>query len=919
MSVQSPAHSPPIGPRATRRAETRRARAKSRPGWQPFVHGDPPRIVHVSGVTGGMTALLGRAIALADSRPVGARDGRSRGARRLAEDLAFVRGGTSDEAGEGARISKTRCSSTRLPRRAPTPRLNPDRRSAMARLVTLFHLSKKRLKWPSDRARERLGAQSRAAARIETHSERIASEARARSRRAHQAPLLRRATFGSPWSRTRGRLRCVARCSIVAGFERASGTRRALQRSRFIAALVPTLPSSGALPEASKRKSLRARESAKPRVSEKPRVPEKPREPENDGARASPQAPRAMAPSCARGQLDSRGRSSRARDAVRSLCDKVESPFEPRAGSGRRRRQGARVLRSRRLSPAYYPLESLLSLPARTTRWSCSTTRRRSRVPLPKRSRATRSKKPRSSPKRISPSKSCTSTITRLPKNRSTPGARAASLSVDRCPRISRHDPVRGEPGRHLHARHRATNPTSSAQSLAARGVARKTRGARPLDRPLGTWRDGRSSRCSRGAHRDPSRASHRARSSSRFACTREDRVGFDPRALESRGHGAEITVVVGPLARGVIAPAEGLVLVTEEEIFRKSARTGPRARLQEGDQALPRRSARARRGRLTSSTWSTASASTSGLDAQATSAGSRVDLLVVEYAGGDKLYLPGLSAEPDPEVLGRRGRRPSSIDSAARRSRRPRRASRRPCGRWPTSSCASTPSASAQPGQRFPTPDDDYRAFEATFPFDETPRSGARDRRGATATSRAPAPDGPPGLRRRRLRQDRGRDPRGVPRGVAAGKQVARALPDHGARAAALPHVRRAHARLPAQRRGCSRVSVEATSSDETIARLEGGQGRRRHRHAPPALEGRSLQGSRPAGRRRRAALRRHPQGAHQAARAQRRRAHAHGDADPAHAADGGRRAARHVAHHDAARRSPRDPHHRDAFDDAR
>ena len=48
---------------------------------------------------------------------------------------------------------------------------------------------------------------------------------------------------------------------------------------------------------------------------------------------------------------------------------------------------------------------------------------------------------------------------------------------------------------------------------------------------------------------------------------------------------------------------------------------------------------------------------------------------------------------------------------------------------------------------------------------------------------------------------------------------------------------------------------------------RPEGRHGRRRHRHAPPALEGRALQAPRPPRRRRRAALRRHAQGAHQAA----------------------------------------------------
>ena len=88
------------------------------------------------------------------------------------------------------------------------------------------------------------------------------------------------------------------------------------------------------------------------------------------------------------------------------------------------------------------------------------------------------------------------------------------------------------------------------------------------------------------------------------------------------------------------------------------------------------------------------------------------------------------------------------------------------------------------------------------------------------------------------------------------------------------------------------------------TLAALADGQGRRRRRHAPAAAERRRLPRSRPDHRRRRAALRRDAQGAAQADARDRRRAHALGDADSAHAAD--------VA--DGRARSLADPHARRA-----
>ena len=277
---------------------------------------------------------------------------------------------------------------------------------------------------------------------------------------------------------------------------------------------------------------------------------------------------------------------------------------------------------------------------------------------------------------------------------------------------------------------------------------------------------------------------------------------------------------------------------------------------------------------------------------------------------GGRQALPPRLPPQPDPEVRGRRGRRAEARPARRRRrSRRRRRASRRPSGRWPTSCSASTPSARRSPGDALEPADDDYRAFEATFPFDETRRSGARHRRRERGPRDA-APDGPPRLRRRRLRQDRGRDPRGVPR--RDGGQAGRACsarprcsrsstsarfearmadyPITRARALALPDARRSRTR---RSRGLKDGKVDVVIGTHRLLSKD------IHFKQP-----------RPARRRRGAALRRHAQGAHQAAPHASRRAHALRHADPAHAADGGERPARPLAHHHAAGRSPRRPH---------
>ena len=92
-------------------------------------------------------------------------------------------------------------------------------------------------------------------------------------------------------------------------------------------------------------------------------------------------------------------------------------------------------------------------------------------------------------------------------------------------------------------------------------------------------------------------------------------------------------------------------------------------------------------------------------------------------------------------------------------------------------------------------------RELEDAFPFVETPdQLSTVDE--VKHDMELPGPDGPAGLRRRGLRQDRDRGARGVQGGP--GRQAGRRTrPDDAARAAALHHVHRADGRVPGDPQG--------------------------------------------------------------------------------------------------------------------
>ena len=203
--------------------------------------------------------------------------------------------------------------------------------------------------------------------------------------------------------------------------------------------------------------------------------------------------------------------------------------------------------------------------------------------------------------------------------------------------------------------------------------------------------------------------------------------ASFDPawlhERLERAGHGqddVDAQIIVGPLGRGVVLPGEGYVIITEEEIFGGRAHRA-RERKSRQDKARPfvedLRSLNVGDyvvhvdhgiGRYV------------GL-VHRDVGGLTVDLLVVEYASGDKLYLPvyrlnqiqkfsgGETGEPKIDRLGGStfAKTKSRVEKAVKQ--------------MADELLRLYAERQAQPGSAIDPASDDYRAFEATFPFDET------------------------------------------------------------------------------------------------------------------------------------------------------------------------------------------------------
>ncbi len=214
-------------------------------------------------------------------------------------------------------------------------------------------------------------------------------------------------------------------------------------------------------------------------------------------------------------------------------------------------------------------------------------------------------------------------------------------------------------------------------------------------------------------------------------------------------------------------------------------------------------------------------------------------DYLYLEYRGEDRVYVPtdqlaklsryvGAGGEPPLSALG--GKRWQNMKARARNAagalagellnlyaeRRTRKGPRLPARRR----------VADRDGGGLPLPRD---------------RRPDRGDRGGQGRHGVRAADGPAGLRRRRLRQDRGRAAR---RGQGRGRRQAGddAGADDDPRPAALRHLPRAPRRPPLRGRG-RLAAAQAGRGEGGAGGLRGGQGRRPDRHPPAALARRPRQ----------------------------------------------------------------------------
>ena len=203
----------------------------------------------------------------------------------------------------------------------------------------------------------------------------------------------------------------------------------------------------------------------------------------------------------------------------------------------------------------------------------------------------------------------------------------------------------------------------------------------------------------------------------------------FDPASLEQPAH--EVQVVVGPLARGVMLPADGLVLVTEEEIFgsrahrrRERSRSGaPRPFVEDlrnlapGDYVVHVDHGIGRYQGLLHKALPGRERTPTG----ALTIGLTVDLISIEYAGGDKLYLPVWRLNQLEKYVGGEGVQPKLDRLGGSTFARTKARVARDVRKMADELLRLYAERQALPGHALPPADDEYHAFEATFPFDET------------------------------------------------------------------------------------------------------------------------------------------------------------------------------------------------------
>ncbi|MFO0678937.1 MAG: transcription-repair coupling factor [Polyangiaceae bacterium] len=251
----------------------------------------------------------------------------------------------------------------------------------------------------------------------------------------------------------------------------------------------------------------------------------------------------------------------------------------------------------------------------------------------------------------------------------------------------------------------------------AARGTRGKTASLTPLVRRVRHWRDHGlrvfvTARAETQAERITTLLGHQGVSCrAMLGATARSRIGAPS--------DVDVEVLTGPLSSGLVLPSEGFVFVTEEEVF------GSRAQRQKAK--APSNASRAFLEDLRSlSVGDFVVHVDHGIGryhglVHKDVGGMVVDLIVVEYASGDRLYLPVYRLNQIQKYSGGDGAQPKMDrlggSTFAKTKSRVRGAVRKMADEL----LRLYAERKAQPGSALAPRDDDYRAFEATFPFDET------------------------------------------------------------------------------------------------------------------------------------------------------------------------------------------------------
>jgi transcription-repair coupling factor (superfamily II helicase) len=614
--------------------------------------------VHVSGTAGSMPALVGRAIALADARPVVCVVPDQDGARALADDLAFVWG---TQLGDVLLYAAHEA--------GPYADVNPDRRAAMSRLATLSHLAHnlpfKFLVVPA------AGLVRKVVPRREV------------------ALQTTRASTGD----TIDRDRLVARLSET-GYVRAPlvedpGT------FAVRGGIVDVWPASSELP---------MRIDLDDDVIRSVR-PFDPVEQRSVGGEDRP----LMLPPAREAMLTAQA-VDRARGIVRSACDRIDLPSTRARALAEDVASGRSFFGAEGWLPAYYALDPLSRYWPEDALCLVVDPAGVTRAVKDEIERAQKSADDEPGRPRLPASD--------LYETEADAARSIASMRALLVHRTRVEGPSCGDGLTRFECAPPET-PSLSADDQAELERTRlgKDRSLDPLMARLTSWQeDGMrvivAARTDTQAERLATLVRHRD-----LPC--EARGGhFDRSLLEAASGGGPIVVVTGPLARGVIAPAEGLVLITEEEIFGKKAhRPEPRQPAKTTQAFLQDLRALAVGNHVVHVEHGVGRYL--GL-IHKDIGGITVDLIVVEYAGGDKLYLPVYRLNQIQKWAGEGAPKLDRLGGQTFERTKKRVAKQvRKMADELLRLYAERTTAVTEP---LAPPDDEYRAFEATFPYEETP-----------------------------------------------------------------------------------------------------------------------------------------------------------------------------------------------------